>query len=301
MGFWHSVRGKGLMNGYEKEDLIINKALNDIERVMYQTHGREISMYDESFLIKMLKKRLNATGVKTVKTYLGYLAVNSSEAEEFSALLNINYSEFFRNPLAFALLEQWILPQLIEEKSGGEEIRVWSAGCAAGQEAYSIAILLDKLDVSRANRVRFRIFATDISESSLALAREGVYDADAVQNVRLKHLAKYFTKQGDTYTITPELKDRVNFSTYDLLDKLSVNPPESIYGDFDIVFCSNLLFYYRPEIREFILHKVQPSLSAKGYLVTGEAERAFVAKTDGFRMVAPPAAVFQKKGKECVL
>ncbi len=288
-------------NGCEEKDGKINKELNDIVREMYQVHGREITVYDEHFLAKMLEKRLIATGFKTATAYLGYLSANSEEAEAFSGLLNINYSEFFRNPLAFALLEQWILPQLIEEKSGGEEIRVWSAGCAAGQEAYSIAMLLDMLDASRTNKIRFRIFATDRSAPVLDLAREGMYDADAVQNVRLKHLGKYFTKQGENYTITPQLRDRVSFSAYDLLEKLSANPPESIYGDFDIVFCSNLLFYYRPDIRQFILDKMQGSLSAKGYLVTGEAERAFVAKTEGLRVVAPPATVYQKKSQGGIL
>ena len=273
----------------------MNKEVNEIIRVMNQTHGREIAMYDESFLVKSLEKRRIATGVKTAVEYRRYLEENSTEADAFYSSLNITYSEFFRNPLTFALLEQWILPRLISQKSGGGEIRVWSAGCSAGQEAYSIAMLLDKLDAAGGKAIRFRIFATDTSQSALALARDGVYDKDAVQNVRLKQLHNYFTMKGETYTIASRLRDSVNFSTYDLLDKFSANPPESIYGDFDIVFCCNLLFYYKPDFQHFILQKVQQSMSAMGYLVTGEAERAFVEKIDRLQMVAPPAAVFQIK------
>ena len=272
-----------------------NTEVNEIIRVMNQIHGIDISMYDESFLLKSLGKRWIATGVKTAAAYLRYLEENSTEAAGFYNSLNINYSEFFRNPLTFALLEQWILPRLISQKAVGGEIRVWSAGCSSGQEAYSIAMLLDKLTTSGAKPIRVRIFATDTSQSALALARDGVYDKNTVQNVRLKELHNYFTAKGDTYTIASRLRERVNFSTYDLLDQSSANPPESIYGDFDIVFCSNLLFYYKPDIRHSILQKVQHSMSGMGYLVTGEAERAFVEKIDRLQLVAPPAAIFQIK------
>jgi len=273
----------------------MNEELNEIIRVMNQRHGRDISMYDESFLLKSLGKRWVATGSKTAGEYCRYLEENSTEAHGFYSSLNINYSDFFRNPLTFALLEQWIFPKLISQKASGGEIRVWSAGCSTGQEPYSIAMLLDKLTIAGGKMIRFRIFATDTSQSALALAREGVYAKDGVQNLKLKEINSYFTVQGETYTMTSRLRDCVNFSTYDLLDQSSANPPDSIYGDFDIVFCSNLLFYYKADIRHFILQKVQQSVSPLGYLVTGEAERALVEKNDRLKMVAPPAAIFQIK------
>lgn len=279
----------------------MNKEVNEIMRVMNQIHGKEISMYDESFLIKSLEKRWGEIGVETSTAYCKYLEENSAEADVLFRSLNINYSEFFRNSLTFALLEQLILPKLINQKSCGSEIRVWSAGCSAGQEPYSIAILLDKLTTTSEKSIRFRIFATDTCQSALVMAREGLYDADAVQNIKLKQLRDYFTKRGETYTISPSLRDNITFSTYDLLDKFSANPPGSIYGDFDIVFCSNLLFYYKPDIRHFILQKVQQSMSENGYLVTGEAERGLVEKIGRLQMVAPPAAIFQIKNMRGIL
>ena len=268
----------------------MNQQLEEISRVMRQTHGRDISPYDESFLVKSVDKRLAATEIKTAAAYSEVLSENSAEADAFFRSLHITYSEFFRNPLTFALLEQLVLPSLIaeKEKAGRAEIRIWSTACAAGQEAYSIAILLDELAVA------FRIFATDISETDLLLAKKGVFDCGAVQNVRLKHIRKYFAEKGETYTIISALGDRIDFSAYDLLDESSVCPPASIYGDLDLVVCSNLLFYYRPDIRHFILNKLYHSLAPNGYLVTGEAEREIVAKIAGFRAVAPPGAVFKK-------
>lgn len=265
-----------------------------IIQVMHEIGGRDISMYDEAFVVKILKKRWEATGVNTVVAYEKYLQMDNTEVDTFRNCLNIHHSEFFRNPLTFALLEQWILPKLIKQKAGGGEIRIWSAGCSAGQEAYSIAMLLDQFGTN-GGKIRFRIFATDISETVLKLAHHGVYDNEAMKNVRLKDIRKYFTKEGENYVITPKLKENINFSRYDLLDPKSIHPPESIYGDFDIVFCSNLLFYYRPHIQRYILQQMQQAMAHMGYLVTGEAERGLVNNSYRLEMISMPAPIFQIK------
>ena len=274
----------------------MNEDLNDFIQLMHQTFGRDISIYEESFLMKSIEKRLVATGVKTVAAYGKSLVENDPEAEVLFHSLNITYSEFFRNPLTFALLEQLILPTLIEqkEKIGQKEIRIWSAACAAGEEAYSLAIVLDELITARGEAVSFRIFATDISETNLASARRGVYCSTAVQKVPLRHIHLSFTRQGECYSVLPRLKERIDFSSYDLLDEHSVCPPISIYGDFDLVLASNLLFYYKPEIRRILVNKIKGSLAAGGYLVTGEAERAIVEIIGGFRVIVAPSTVFQK-------
>jgi chemotaxis methyl-accepting protein methylase len=210
--------------------------------------------------------------------------------------MSIAYSEFFRNQLSWALLEQLILPGILAEKkkSGRGEIRVWSAGCAAGQEAYSIAILLDELTANGDNHaVSFRIFATDRSEPELEAARQGLYDSAAVRNVRQKHIHKYFTRGGDSFRIVDSLRQKVDFSGHDLLDQRLSCPSESIYGDFDLVFCGNLLFYYRPGVRHFILNKLHHCMAPGGYLVTGEAEREIVSNHAFFRAIVPPSAVFK--------
>ncbi|WP_050740085.1 CheR family methyltransferase [Acetobacterium bakii] len=271
----------------------MNKALNEIIQVMKQTYNIDISMYDESFLLKSLGRRWGANQGNEAEKYVGCLEKSSAEAEAFYRSLNITYSEFFRNPLTFALIEQYILPSLIRQKPIGGEIRVWSAGCSAGQEAYSIAMLLNECTDATGNALRFRIFATDISETALTLARTGRYDQEAIQHVTLKQLHKYFSRENDKYTIVSELKEHINFSTYDLMDKYSANPPESIFGDFDIVFCSNLLFYYRPELRRLIIRKMENSMSVMGYLITGEAEKAFMQKEGKLEMLIPATAVFQ--------
>jgi chemotaxis protein methyltransferase CheR len=261
--------------------------------VMRQEHEKDISLYDESFLLNSLEKRLVVTKIKSAAAYTHYLANNCLEADEFYRSLNITYSEFFRNPLAFALLEQFILPGLLKEKGCRSEIRIWSAGCAAGHEPYSIAMLLDDAGLSREIPIPYRIFATDKCDVQLKAAVKGEYSDAAVQNVRLKFVRNCFTKHGELYVITPRVQDHVHFSHYDILDRTS-SPAASIYGDFDIVFCSNVLYYYNSDIQRFILKKMHNALAAQGYLVTDEAERTLVGRTDGFHMVSHSIPVFQK-------
>ena len=279
----------------------MNKEMQQIVKAMSGT-DKEISCYDESFLVKSLEKRLAATSCATIADYCEYLADHDGEAEEFYRSLNITYSEFFRNPLTFDVLEQRVLPALIDEKLelGRSEIRIWSAGCSAGQESYSIAILLDELISARKIPLSFRIFASDISDESLASARRGVYDAAALQNVKLKHIQSCFESHNGSYSIDGRLQQKIEFSYYDLLDERSTCPSGSIYGDFDIVFCSNLLFYYRPEIRTLILKKVCCALSRGGYLVTGEAERAIV-ESSSLSEIFPMSAVYRKTHERNVM
>ena len=275
----------------------MNTELDEIIRLMGRSHGWDISVYDEGFLIRSLDRRVSATGCETFASYLVYLSEDDTEAGTLYRSLCVSYSEFFRNPLTFALLEQSILPGLIahKEQAARPEIRVWSAGCAAGQEPYSVAILLDELTSARGNTVSFRIFATDSSEPELAAARKGVYDPAAVGEVRLKHISDYFTEDGGSYTVTDALKGRVSFSVYDLLDERSSCPPSAIYAEFDLALCSNLLFYYRPDIRPSILNKLERCLRPDGHLVTDGAARDIVARHEGFRAVFPGATVYRKR------
>ena len=262
--------------------------------LLRETYGKDISGYDVAFLARSLAKRVAGTGAMSASDYLRRLVEDRSEADGFFDFLNITYSDFFRSPLTFGHLEQLLLPNLFLEvaRAGRAELRVWVAGCAAGQEAWSVAMLLEDLAAARGHSLPFRIIATDISEAGLALARAGTYDQRAMQNVRLRHLREYFLKKGETYTVGPLLRSHVEFSRYDLLDERSICPPTSLYGDFDLILCCNLLFYYRADHLQRILDKLCRALAPDGYFVTGEAEREAVANHPGFRSVVLPAAAY---------
>lgn len=269
-----------------------DKTIHEIIRIMKETYDKDLTIFDDAFLIKSLERRMVATDVNGLD-YRLFLQDNGAEADMLMASFNITYSQFFRNSMTFAVLEQLVLPQLLSRKPESGEIRVWSAGCSTGQEAYSISILLEEMVKSASKPMRYRIFATDLSREALNLAREGSYDEDGVANLRVKHLKSYFSKKGETYTVEPRLKQKIDFSEYDLLDPYSINPPDSIFGDFDIIFCCNLLFYYRTDVRRAIIKKLKRSLSVKGYLVTGEAEAIFMGKDEELKMISSNAAIFQ--------
>ena len=270
--------------------------LEKIIDVLQRQYGLDISMYESSFLLKTVEKRANSINRASLSTYIDILVADVVEANALHTSLNINYSEFFRNSITFSLLENIFIPRLIEEKGPNSGIRVWSAGCAAGQEAYSLAMILDEVIRRKEKEMHFRVFGTDTSEKTLAAAKNGIFDAQDVQNVSLKMLARYFNAKRDMYSVSSYLKDHVDFSYHNLLDPRSVSPAASIFGDFDIICCCNLLFYFNPEMRQVILNKLYLSMAPGGLLVTGEAERDIVAK-NRFRGLSIPAAIFQKTNR----
>jgi len=273
-------------------------APDELIRVMDRAHGLDISGFDPAFLVRSLERRLQGIGCVSTENYLAERLVKDRvEAEAFHRSLRVGYSAFFRNPLTFALLETQVLPDLAENarKTGRNGLRVWSAGCAAGQETWSMAILRDELAASLDRHSAWRVFGTDLCEPDLALARAGGYAAAELGNVRLRHLDACFTRQGDGFAVAAHLRERVEFTVYDLLDTANSCPPASIFGDFDLVLCCNVLFYYRPAQQRRILDKLLGCLAPGGYLVTGETERRIAKSVANLREATSPAPVFQKR------
>ena len=268
--------------------------VSELTEILRQAHGLDIACYSEAFLARACARRWQSMADMTSAGYLQLLDRDTGEAETFVQLLHIHHSEFFRDPFVFATLEHRLLPGLARAKASSDypEIRVWSAGCAAGEEAYSIAILLSELCNRWDAPVRFRLFATDSSDEQLGIACLGSYPASVMGNVQRRHMERWFSRQGDAYVGVPELRKQVDFSLHSLIGEHSVAPSTSIFGGFDVVLCCNVLFYYRPESQRRILDKLGRCLAQGGYLVTGEAERE-VVQAAGFQPLPLPAAIFQ--------
>lgn len=270
--------------------------MKEVIDLVAAVHGFDLSCFDHTFFLQVVQRRLAAAATATIEEYLELLRHSPAEAGSLMRSMDVVYSEFFRNSLAFAVLEQALLPGILEEKAkAGGEIRVWSAGCATGQEAWSIALLLDEMIRLKNQPLPYRIIATDRSESALAQARIGRYHLDALGNLKTRYLRSAFSRQGDYFTILPRLKQQVTFAVYDLLDSATICPPESIFGNFDLVFCCNILFYYRQASQTQVLKKIQRCLARPGYLITDETECRIVEENGGFRTWAPPAAIFQQR------
>ncbi|HET6556738.1 MAG TPA: CheR family methyltransferase, partial [Prolixibacteraceae bacterium] len=170
----------------------------------------------------------------------------------------------------------------------------WSAACASGQEAYSMAIIFDEMADGIKEAVDCHIFATDINPDELDKARRGVYQTASVNKVSLKRFKSYFTQQGEQYTVSPHLGNYIDFSVFDLLSGQYNCPPASIYGSFDLIFCTNLLFYYKPSYQQRILQKAGKCLAPGGYLITGETEGG-IAKENNYQEVFINSGIFQKR------
>jgi len=271
--------------------------LVNIKKTLFHLQGIDVSKYDESFLNKSLHNRIKETKFESAEEYFSMLEKNKSEGQNFLDSLRNSYTDFFRNPLTFAILERIILPSMILKKteSKRKEIRIWSAACAAGQEAYSLAMLMEEYnDNSNAENISYRIFATDQCEEQLVKARDGKYDLSDLCNLKMKRVKQWFNKHYETYSVVQKLKKNIDFSEFDLFDEHHSCPPVSIFGDFDVVVCANLLFYYKLEFRKIILEKTCNSLAKGGYLITGETERDILLNY-GCHEVYAQSAIFQKR------
>lgn len=251
------------------------------QKLILSSCGIDISALDETFLKRSLNRRVEVTGCKNLKEYSTVLEKNDVERSVLINSLNIGYSEFFRNPLTFAILEQIVLPQMIlkMKTNGRKEIRIWSAACAKGHEPYSMAMLMSELSQMN-DPFKFRVFATDRFEPFIKEAVEGKFAEKELGGLSLKRVEKYFLKKGEHYFITPEIKKEIDFSVFDLFRKTLLCPPASIFGDFDIVICANLLFYYKLDFQRTILEKAVKCLASGGFVIAGESEREILLQNN---------------------
>ena len=272
----------------------MNEKLKSIANHILMLHGTDISKFNDVFLNKALLRRMKVTLCASEEAYFSYLEQSHFESTVFLNSLQVSYTEFFRNTLTFSVLEKIILPTILLNKSttARNEIRIWSAACAGGQETYSLAMLLHELSNSSPGKIIFRIFATDQSEIQIKDAQSGEYPESALNNLNLKRVNQWFTKTGNTYSVKPELKENIEFSVFDLLNDKFSCPPTSIYGDFDLIVCANILFYYHPEYQNKIITKTKNCLSDHGYFITGETERELLIQS-GFHEVYPQSAIFR--------
>jgi chemotaxis methyl-accepting protein methylase len=275
----------------------LQKITENAVLVMADNHQTDISMYSDSLIQNVIQNRMTVLSEDQHEKYFQFLAITPEEAIQLNNSLSNSYSSFYRNPLTFAFLYQYVLPRIIADKvnSNNNEIRIWSAGCAYGQEAYSLAMITDDLIKNTNTNAWFSIFATDKLTTELESARRGIYYSEDIKNVPHGYVEAYFQKKGETYTISDHIKKHVEFSEFDLLNSTTSAPPTSIFGDFDLVMCCNVLFYYKPAIQKMMLEKFNRSLTENGFLVTGEAETGIVNSAAGFRNYMSPAAIYRKR------
>jgi chemotaxis protein methyltransferase CheR len=256
----------------------------------------DFSGYHPAMLERRIDQRLTATACKDFGEYLFCLQENPDELDRLLDVITINVSRFFRDTLTFELIADRLLPAISREKalSSDHSLRVWSAGCARGEEPYSLAILIHELLRKEEVSMNLHLFATDIDNRALKDARKALYPLSSVENIKHRLLTKYFTPDGASFRLVPEIKKRVSFSLYDMLDKKHSVPPETIFGNFDIVLCRNLLIYFNIEYQEMIFSRLYHSLANHGYLILGEAEAPTIKYQRHFSRVFDFSPIYRK-------
>ena len=229
------------------------------------SRGFDFSGYKISSLIRRVQKRMQQVGVSEYGAYLDYLEVHP---DEFAPLFNtvlINVTAFFRDAPAWQGLAEQVLPRILEEKPPDEPIRCWSAGCASGEEAYSVAMLLAEALGEHEYRRRVKIYATDADEEALSTARQGSYPEACAKDVPPELLARYFEKSNDRYVFRPDLRRSLIFGRHDLVQDAAISR-------IDLLICRNTLMYFNAETQARILARFHFALHRNGYLFLGRAE-----------------------------
>ena len=277
-------------------DSAMAEDLKLILQYLNENRGFDFSGYRISMVERRIQQRFPSLKCESYHDYLHYLKENPDEFDHLIDALTINVSRFFRDTLTFEYIADRILPAIVYEKkkAADNSIRVWSAGCAKGEEPFSIAILIRELVEKEALKIDTRIFATDIDSKILEKAQKEAYPFDSIKSMKYRLLKKYFASEGEAFQLLPVIRNLVSFSAYDILDKKSYAPPESIFGSFDMVFCRNVLIYFDTEHQDKIFEKLYRSLAQNGYLILGEAEIPSTKYQRHFRKVNECCHIYQK-------
>ncbi len=259
--------------------------------------GFDFSGYRPSMVKRRVRQRFPFTKCRNFSDYFHYLWNNPDELDNLLDVLTINVSRFFRDTLTFEYIADRILPAVAYQKikSNDHSLRVWSNGCSMGEEPYSIAILINEFLEKENLDFDVNIFATDIDGKILQKAKKATYVFDSIKSTKYRLLKKYFLSRQNLFQLMPAITDMVSFSIYDILDKKSYAPPESVFGGFDVVLCRNVLIYFNTEYQDRIFDKLYRALSKHGYLVLGEVEIPSAKYKRFFKRVNECCHIYQKR------
>lgn len=269
---------------------IAQQTLSQILAQLRVRTGHDFGGYKQPTLLRRLARRMQLTHITTLTAYLHRLRQDSAEAEALFRDLLINVTEFFRDREAWAALEATIIPQLFAGKGRDDSVRVWAVGCATGEEAYSIAMLLLEYASELVTPPSIQVFASDLGQGALDFAREGCYPEAIAADIPEGRLARFFIKDNSHYRVRPELRESILFTQHNLLQ----DPP---FSRLDLILCRNLLIYIQRDLQEKVFETFYYALRPQGILFLGNAESAEGA-TDLFDTLDKRQRLYQRHARE---
>lgn len=249
--------------------------------------GHDFSQYKRSTVLRRIGRRMQVTHSTALKTYLNLLRRSPAEVALLFQDLLISVTSFFRDRETFGILEGEIIPQLFANKGAGDTVRVWVVGCATGEEAYSLAFLLLEQAARLGYAPEIQIFATDLDEQALRIARQGIYPAAIVADIAEERLGRFFTQEDDHVRVKAGVRERVLFALHNVIK----DPP---FSRLDLISCRNLLIYLQHELQERVFGVFHYALRPQGYLLLGSAESAESA-TELFVTLDKKHRVYQRR------
>lgn len=287
------IRESYLINrAYEEKDISAEdeEFFHQIIELIVLKSGTNFHHYKEQTLRRRIAKRMVITNQQNTERYLNLLKNKSAEQDLLFNDILIPVTYFFRDQLFFDSLPKVVFPSLVESMTG-KELRIWSAGCSTGEEAYSLAICLDEyLEKTNNSDITIKVFASDLSEKCIDKARLGIYTHQDLKNISDERLAKYFTKKESGYHISKLIRDLCVFAVHDLTKDFP-------FSKIDFVSCRNLLIYFNADLQNQVLSSFHYALNEQGFLFLGKSESA-VRVEELFGNVERQGKIYRRKNAD---
>lgn len=278
------------MQGFRVTAVNEDQELQVLLDKIYRDKGFDFRQYREKSLRRRLERRLHATKAKSYEEYTAILDRDGAEYGRLIDSLTINITQFLRDPEAFDMLAKVVFPEVVffADSHEQKEIRIWSAGCAGGEEPYSIVMLLGEVLARRLRDFHITVYATDIDENSLARAREGKYDAATISKLPEVLVERHFTYDGQ-YRIRHKVRQLVEFKQHNLVS-------DEPFTGLDLVSCRNVVMYFSRDLQEQVFMDFHHGLRQGGFLFLGKAETLSGESARLFHTVDKRWRVYQKDG-----
>lgn len=241
------------------------EAIDAVFELLNESCGIDFSHYKSNTVSRRIQRRLSMIGVRTLEDYVERLRTDDRELNALYKDLLIGVTRFFRDRDAFSKLESELIPDLVRKADEEEEVRIWVAGCATGEEAYSLAMLIHEQLEKADQPINVKIFATDVHRASLDIAGAGVYSEESLADVRDERLERYFDKKRDGYHVVPDLRQMIVFAAHNVMC-------DAPFTKLDLITCRNLLIYFQPTAQRKALSLFHFGLKTGGWLFLGPSE-----------------------------
>jgi two-component system CheB/CheR fusion protein len=265
-----------------------DSGLGAIFQSLRRTTGVDFTLYRQTTILRRIHRRMVVHKIDRIDDYVKFVQGNPAETKALYQDMLINVTSFFRNPALFEELKAQVFPKILNSRMPDQPIRVWTPGCASGEETYSLAIALLEFLGSRASRIPIQFFGTDVSEEGIIKARSGVYPENIQSDVSAERLRRFFTKSENMYRISKNIRDMCIFAQHNLLG-------DAPFSQMDIISCRNLLIYLEPSAQTRVISLFHYALRFAGFLILGTSE-GFGAASHLFATEDRTFKIFSKKG-----